>query len=64
MSNYEKQNFEPGQVLTAAQLNHIEEGIEKVLPLIENTNVNKFLFLDKNGTLQWKEEDYGWTLAD
>lgn len=35
MSEYIKQNFQPGQVLKASQLNHIEEGIAKILPVIE-----------------------------
>ena len=40
--SYEKQNFESGQILTAAQLNHMEEGIEAAEGL---TEVEKVLLL-------------------
>lgn len=52
MSNYEKQYFEPGQILTAEQLNHIEDGIEKILPAIEAGN-EKQLVTDAEGNLAW-----------
>ena len=35
MSSYEKQNFQPGQILTAAQLNHIESYISLIDPSLE-----------------------------
>ena len=64
MSNYEKQNFQSGQILTAAQLNHIEEGIEKILPAIENDASGKILSLNENGILVWKDEGYGYIIEE
>ena len=40
---YEKQNFTDGSVLTAANLNHMEEGIAKVLPEVNFQDAGKFL---------------------
>ena len=34
---YEKQNFTDGQVLSAAQLNHIEDGIAAIAAALEST---------------------------
>lgn len=52
MSNYEKQNFEPGQVLTAAQLNHMENEIFQLgipfeeIATKELTSPSNFIFLN------------------
>lgn len=40
---YEKQNFKDGDVLTAAALNHMEEGICQVLPEVNFQDAGKFL---------------------
>lgn len=56
MSNYEKQGFVSGQVLTAAQLNHIEDGIEKILPAIEGKEGMQ-LIINSEGNLVWEEKD-------
>ena len=56
--SYEKQNFQPGQILTAAQLNHIEDGVVSVLPTVEGNE--KYLAVDKDGSLIW-EDRYGYT---
>lgn len=60
---YEKQNFVKGQVLTAAQLNHIEEGIAKVLPVIE-AGAEKQLISDSEGNLAWIDTTHGYTLQE
>ena len=63
MSNYEKQNFQSGQILTAAQLNHIEEGIEKILPAIE-AGTEKQLVSDSDGNLMWIDTTHGFTTEE
>ena len=62
MSNYEKQNFQSGQILTAAQLNHIEEGIEKILPAIEAAEQQ--LVTDANGELMWENKSHGYSFQE
>ena len=63
MSNYVKQNFVKGQVLTAAQLNHIEDGIEKILPVIE-TGSEKQLVSDTDGNLMWVDTTHGYDVEE
>lgn len=57
MSEYIKQNFQAGQVLKASQLNHIEEGIAKILPVIEAGEA-KQLVTDKDGNLIWEAKNF------
>ena len=61
--SYEKQNFVSGQVLTAAQLNHIEDGIEKILPAIEEGS-EKQLVSDTDGNLMWVDTTHGVTIEE
>lgn len=60
MSKYEKQNFVRGQILTAAQLNHIENGIENVLPTVEAGEA-KQLVTDTEGNLLWEKKTLDYT---
>ena len=46
---YSKQNFQDGQVLTAAALNHIEDGIAEVLPQVDIADAGKFLRVSQSG---------------
>ena len=46
---YEKQNFTDGAVLTAAALNHIEDGICQVLPEVDIADTGKFLRVSAAG---------------
>lgn len=61
MSEYIKQNFQPGQVLKAAQLNYIEDGISKILPAIEAGEA-KQLVTDTEGNLLWEKKVLDYTL--
>lgn len=36
---YEKQNFQGGQVLKAEQLNHMEDGIAVLTPIVSTTDI-------------------------
>lgn len=63
MSEYVKQNFQPGQVLKASQLNHIEEGIAKILPVIEAGEA-KQLVTDTEGNLLWEKKVLDYTIED
>lgn len=58
---YTKQNFVSGQILTAAQLNYIEDGIEKILPAIE-AGTEKQLVSDTEGNLAWIDTTHGWSM--
>jgi hypothetical protein len=48
---YEKQNFVKGQKLTAAQMNHIEDGIEEIDIKIDNIAVEKHHTLTFEGAV-------------
>jgi len=63
MSTYEKQGFVSGQILTAEQLNYIEEGIAKILPYIEHGTARQ-LVTDTDGNLLWEDKEYGYTIED
>lgn len=45
---YEKQNFKDGQVLTAEQMNHMEDGISKSVRAYKETTRNKIIEGTKN----------------
>lgn len=62
MSVYIPQGFKSGQILTAAQLNYIEEGIAKILPAIEAGEQQ--LVTDENGNVVWESKTHGWTMED
>jgi hypothetical protein len=47
MSSYEKQGFVRGQALTAAQLNHIEDGIGRLAEEIANIEVESDVYVGK-----------------
>lgn len=62
---YEKQNFVDGQVLTADQMNHIEDGIAKVESQVANVNQGNLpgVTTDDTGKLL-QVVDGVWTAVD
>ena len=49
---YTKQNFTDGTVLTAQQLNHMEEGIADAVPQVTAGDAGKFLRVSPEGIWQ------------
>jgi len=62
MSEYIKQNFASGQILTADQLNYIEDGITKILPVIEAGEQQ--LVTDADGNVVWESKTHGYTVEE
>ena len=46
---YVKQNFEDGRILTAEQLNHMEDGIAEAVPQVSAEDAGKFLRVSADG---------------
>ena len=49
--DYTKQNFQDGEVLTAAQLNHIEDGIDQLYEEIADLKASGIIVVQNGNTL-------------
>ena len=59
MRKYEKQNFVPGQILKASELNYIEDGIEAIeSKILTEAEINELIDAKMARLVNVKEVEY------